>query len=114
MTTTASGLQYDVTQAGDGENFPKKGDVVHVHYTGTLSTGSQFDSSYDRGEPISFKLGVGQVIKGWDEGIALMSIGEKGVLTIPPELGYGKQNVGGGLIPANSTLVFEVELVGIN
>lgn len=89
----------------------KAGTTILAHYTGTLSTGEKFDNSYDRGEPLSFKLGAGQVIQGWDQGIAGMKVGGQRRLTIPPELGYGSQAV--GPIPANSTLVFEVELVGV-
>ena len=89
-----------------------RGDSISVHYRGTLlSTGSQFDASYDRGQPLKFTVGNGQVIKGWDEGLLDMCIGEKRKLTIPPELGYGDRGV--GPIPAGSTLVFETELVGI-
>jgi FKBP-type peptidyl-prolyl cis-trans isomerase len=89
------------------------GDTVWVHYTGRLTDGKKFDSSLDRGEPIDFKLGEGSVIKGWEQGIVGMLIGEKRKLTIPPELGYGSKTVGGGAIPPNSTLIFEVELVGL-
>ena len=89
------------------------GKMVTVNYTGTLSDGKKFDSSYDHGQPFSFVLGAGQVIQGWDEGVAGMKVGGKRMLTIPPELGYGNQNVGGGLIPPNSTLIFEVELMDV-
>jgi FKBP-type peptidyl-prolyl cis-trans isomerase len=89
----------------------KAGNTIQAHYTGTLTNGEKFDSSYDREEPLSFKLGVGQVIQGWDQGIVGMKVGGKRRLTIPPELGYGSRAV--GPIPANSTLVFEVELVGV-
>lgn len=89
------------------------GKMVTVNYTGTLSDGKKFDSSYDHGQPFSFVLGAGQVIQGWDEGVAGMKVGGKRTLTIPPELGYGNQNVGGGLIPPNSTLIFEVELMDV-
>ncbi|KIX07046.1 uncharacterized protein Z518_05023 [Rhinocladiella mackenziei CBS 650.93] len=89
-----------------------KGDKIDVHYRGTLlSTGNEFDSSYSRGSPLNFELGAGRVIKGWDEGLLDMCIGEKRKLTIPPELGYGDRAV--GPIPANSVLVFETELMGI-
>lgn len=88
-----------------------------MHYTGWLYTdgarGKKFDSSVDRGRPFEFQLGVGRVIKGWDEGVATMKIGGKRTLIIPPSLGYGARDVGGGLIPANSTLIFDVELLGV-
>lgn len=106
------GLTYEQTQAGTGDK-PKKGDMVSVHYVGTLTDGTKFDSSRDRGEPISFKLGVGQVIQGWDKGIMELSVGERGVLTIAPELGYGDRGAGGS-IPGGATLLFDVELVSIN
>lgn len=106
------GLSYEQNQAGSGDK-PKAGDMVSVHYVGTLTNGTKFDSSRDRGEPITFKLGVGQVIQGWDKGIAAMSVGERGVLTISPELGYGDHGAG-NVIPGGATLVFDVELVSIN
>ena len=90
------------------------GKTVSVHYTGTLTNGKKFDSSLDRGQPFKFPLGAGRVIKGWDQGVAGMKVGGKRKLTIPPELAYGSQAVGGDLIPANSTLVFEVELLGVS
>jgi len=90
------------------------GKQVSVHYTGTLTNGKKFDSSLDRGQPFKFKLGAGQVIQGWDQGVAGMKIGGKRKLTIPPELAYGNRAVGGDLIPANSTLIFEVELLGVS
>ena len=88
-----------------------KGKYITVHYTGWLTDGTKFDSSLDRNQPFSVTLGVGQVIRGWDEGFNGMKVGGKRKLTIPPEMGYGSHAVGGGLIPANSTLVFEVELL---
>ncbi|CAG0906418.1 unnamed protein product [Darwinula stevensoni] len=106
-----SGLQYIEIQAGSGEQA-KAGDVVSVHYTGTLQDGTKFDSSLDRNEPLSFVLGQGMVIAGWDEGIALMKGGGKAKLIIPPQLAYGEQGAG-GVIPPNATLIFEVELVDI-
>ena len=91
----------------------KSGDTVSVHYCGTLTNGTKFDASYDRGEPFQFKLGAGQVIKGWDQGVAGMKVGGKRKLTIPPELGYGARGSGAVITP-NATLVFEVELLGVN
>jgi FKBP-type peptidyl-prolyl cis-trans isomerase len=108
---TGSGLEYTETQAGTGAQAVA-GKMVSVHYTGKLTNGKVFDSSYTRGEPIAFQLGKEQVIKGWDEGIALMKVGGKATLTIPPELGYGQRGAG-GLIPPNATLVFDVELVSV-
>jgi FKBP-type peptidyl-prolyl cis-trans isomerase len=108
MQTTGSGLTYVVTKQGDGAQA-KAGDTVSVHYTGALTNGAVFDSSIERGEPIEFPLGQGMVIKGWDEGIAMMQVGGQAVLVIPPELGYGAGGV--GPIPANATLIFVVELV---
>lgn len=104
-------LITEILQPGTGEPA-EKGDTVVVHYTGTLLNGNQFDSSLDRGTPFSFTLGSGQVIRGWELGILGMQVGEKKKLTIPPTLAYGDRAVG-GVIPANSTLVFEVELLEI-
>jgi peptidylprolyl isomerase len=110
--TTASGLQYIELRAGSGPQ-PQAGEIVAVHYTGKLQDGTVFDSSYDRGEPIRFALGNGMVIAGWEEGIALMSKGGAATLIIPPNLAYGEAGAGGGLIPANATLTFDVELVDV-
>ncbi len=110
--TTDSGLKYQDLKEGTG-NVAKQGDTVEVHYTGWLTNGKKFDSSVDRREPFSFKLGAGKVIKGWDEGVAGMKEGGKRKLMIPAKLAYGEREVGGGLIPANSDLVFEVELLKI-
>ena len=108
---TASGLQYWDIKVGTGEEA-KPGGKVKVHYTGWLSSGKKFDSSVDRGEPFSFTLGEQQVIKGWDEGVNGMKIGGKRTLTIPPDLGYGARGAPGA-IPPNATLIFDVELLGV-
>jgi|ERR1051326_7322915 peptidylprolyl isomerase len=110
--TTPSGLKYKITKKGTGVKA-NAGDMVSVHYVGTLtdSAKTKFDSSRDRGQPFQFSLGAGQVIKGWDEGIALLHVGDVAVLTIPPQLGYGERAM--GKIPANSTLIFEVELMDV-
>jgi FKBP-type peptidyl-prolyl cis-trans isomerase len=114
-TTTASGLIIDDKVVGTGETA-KAGDGVSVHYTGWLfyggERGKKFDSSKDRGDPFEFSLGAGQVIKGWDEGVQGMKVGGTRLLTIPPNLGYGTRGAGGA-IPPNATLIFEVELLGI-
>jgi FKBP-type peptidyl-prolyl cis-trans isomerase len=109
--TTSSGLQYIDQVVGTGDTA-KAGQTVSVHYTGWLTNGKKFDSSVDRGQPFSFRLGVGQVIKGWDEGVQGMKIGGKRKLTIPSNLGYGARGAG-GLIPPHATLVFDVELLGV-
>lgn len=99
---------------GDGKTYPKQGDYLTMHYTGTLkSNGSKFDSSVDRGQPFSFQIGVGQVIAGWDKGVMEMSLGEKATLDITSESGYGAAGAG-GVIPPNADLIFEVELLKIN
>ncbi len=100
------------THAGDGKTFPQPGQTVSVHYTGRFTNGGKFDSSVDRGEPLKFTVGVGQVIRGWDEGLLKLSKGEKAVLTCPPEYAYGERGFP-GFIPGNATLVFDVELVDI-
>ena len=110
VQTTASGLQYQVLEAGKGEK-PTADDVVRVHYKGTLLDGTTFDSSYDRGQPAEF--GLGQVIPGWAEGVALMPVGSKYRLWIPSELAYGEMGTPNGEIGPNATLVFEVELLEI-
>ncbi|GAM40552.1 FKBP-type peptidyl-prolyl isomerase [Talaromyces pinophilus] len=110
---TAAELQIDVTNPVECNRKTTNGDTVKMHYRGTLAeSGKQFDASYDRGTPLSFKLGTGRVIKGWDQGLLDMCVGEKRTLTIPPELGYGNRAM--GPIPAGSTLVFETELVEID
>jgi FKBP-type peptidyl-prolyl cis-trans isomerase len=106
-----SGLQFETLAKGTGPK-PKTGDTVKVHYTGWLLNGKKFDSSVDRGQPFEFVLGRGQVIRGWDEGVATMHVGDKVRLTIPPDLGYGARGAG-GVIPPNATLVFEVELLDV-
>ncbi len=105
-------LQIDDTKVGTGD-VAVAGKGVTVHYTGWLTDGTKFDSSKDRGTPFQFQLGSGQVIKGWDQGVAGMKVGGVRKLTIPPELGYGARGAG-GVIPPNATLVFEVELLGVN
>ena len=108
---TESGLEYIEVEAGSGTQA-EAGKNVSVHYTGNFQDGRVFDSSVQRCEPITFKLGVGQVIKGWDEGVSTMKVGGKRTLIIPPEMGYGARGAG-GVIPPNATLIFDVELLGI-
>jgi peptidylprolyl isomerase len=113
--TTASGLQITDTKVGSGAQ-PKTGQTCVMHYTGWLynngAKNAKFDSSLDRGEPFEFAIGQGQVIKGWDEGVATMQVGGKRTLIIPPQLGYGARGAG-GVIPPNATLIFDVELLGV-
>jgi FKBP-type peptidyl-prolyl cis-trans isomerase len=109
--TTPSGLQYIDLLEGTGRQA-ELGDTATVHYTGWLADGTKFDSSVDRKEPFSFRVGAGQVIKGWDEGVSSMKIGGKRKLIIPPQLGYGARGAG-GVIPPNATLTFDVELLGL-
>jgi FKBP-type peptidyl-prolyl cis-trans isomerase len=111
FTTTPSGLRYKDEVVGTGVTA-KAGDRVSVQYTGWLENGTKFDSSRDRNQPFEFQLGAGSVIRGWDEGVEGMRVGGRRRLVIPPELGYGARAVG-GVIPANSTLVFEVELLSV-
>jgi len=112
MTKTPSGLIYVITKRSTGE-LPRAGQTVVVNYTGLLGTGVKFDSSLDRGQPFKFPLGKGRVIKGWDEGIAKLRVGEQATLIIPSHLGYGAKGAGGGLIPPDATLIFIVELIGV-
>ncbi|KAI8880452.1 peptidyl-prolyl cis-trans isomerase [Backusella circina FSU 941] len=107
------GVTVKSTRAGDGVNFPKNGDTVTMHYTGTLVDGTKFDSSRDRGKPFVTSIGVGRVIKGWDEGVPQLSIGEKALLTCTADYAYGPRGIP-GVIPPNATLVFDVELIKIN
>ena len=110
--TNPNQLVIQDLQVGTGAEA-KTGNRVTVHYRGTLTDGKQFDASYDRKEPFTFVLGAGQVIKGWDQGVAGMKVGGKRKLTIPPDLGYGARGAGGGVIPPNATFVFEVELLKV-
>ena len=116
MTVTASGLRIEDTTVGTGAS-PKTGQTCKMHYTGWLYEngvkGKKFNSSVDRGQPFAFTIGVGQVIKGWDEGVASMKVGGKRTLIIPPALGYGARGAG-GVIPPNATLMFDVELLGVD
>ena len=111
MTTTDSGLMYEDLEVGTGA-LPTPGQAVTVHYTGTLENGEKFDSSRDRNRPFSFTIGVGQDIKGWDEGVSTMRVGGRRKLVIPPDLGYGPRGAG-GVIPPNATLIFDVELIRV-
>ncbi|KAJ1965249.1 Fork head 1 [Dipsacomyces acuminosporus] len=107
------GVTREIISAGDGKTFPKPGQTVTMHYTGTLESGAKFDSSRDRNQPFVCTIGVGQLIKGWDEGVPQMSVGERAKLTITSDYGYGPRGVP-GVIPPNSTLIFDVELLRIN
>jgi FKBP-type peptidyl-prolyl cis-trans isomerase len=109
--TTASGLTYIITEQGTGAQL-KAGDNVIINYTGLLTNGMKFDSSLDRGEAFSFPLGAGRVIKGWDEGVQKLRVGDKATLIIPPSLGYGARGAG-GVIPPEATLIFIVEVMGV-
>lgn len=106
------GVEINVTKPGDGKTFPQKGQTVSVHYTGTLTNGKEFDSSKKRDKPFEFKIGEGQVIKAWDEGVAQMSVGTKAILTCSPDYAYGPKGYP-PVIPPNSTLIFEVELLSL-
>uniref|UniRef100_A0A3P9K580 peptidylprolyl isomerase n=1 Tax=Oryzias latipes TaxID=8090 RepID=A0A3P9K580_ORYLA len=104
------GVDVETIRPGDGKTFPQKGRTVFVHYVGTLMNGKKFDSSRDRGEPFKFKLGAGEVIRGWDDGVAQMSVGQLAKLTCSPDFAYGSRGYP-PIIPPNSTLIFEVELL---
>nr|CAG25527.1 putative FK506-binding protein [Suberites ficus] len=106
------GVDIEEITPGDGKTFPKTGQSVVVHYTGTLTNGKKFDSSKDRGKPFKFKIGKGQVIRGWDEGVAKMSVGQRAKLTCSPDYAYGERGHP-GVIPPNATLIFDVELLGL-
>ncbi|XP_070774522.1 peptidyl-prolyl cis-trans isomerase FKBP1A-like [Enoplosus armatus] len=105
------GVEVETIRPGDGKTFPQKGQTVSVHYVGTLTNGKKFDSSRDRGSPFKFKIGAGQVIRAWDEGVAQMSVGQLAKLTCSPDFAYGSRGYP-PIIPGNSTLIFEVELLG--
>ncbi|KAK6497578.1 FK506 binding protein proline rotamase rapamycin-binding protein [Arthrobotrys musiformis] len=106
------GVTKELIAPGDGSTYPTKEDTVHIHYTGTLTNGKKFDSSVDRGEVFKTKIGIGKVIRGWDEGVPQMTLGEKARLTITGDYAYGERGYP-GLIPPNATLIFEVQLLGI-
>ncbi len=107
-----SDLKIETTKEGTGDRVVKSGNTITVHYTGRLEDGTKFDSSVDRGTPFTFMIGAGQVIKGWDEGLLGMKVGEKRTLTIPADKGYGATGAG-GIIPPNATLIFDTELLSI-
>lgn len=106
------GVEIEILKAGDNKTYPQKGNKCTIHYTGKLTNGKVFDSSVSRGQPFETKIGVGQVIKGWDEGVMKMSLGEKSILTISSDYAYGSRGAA-GVIPPNSDLIFEVELLKI-
>uniref|UniRef100_A0A7E4ZSM7 peptidylprolyl isomerase n=1 Tax=Panagrellus redivivus TaxID=6233 RepID=A0A7E4ZSM7_PANRE len=105
------GVDIETITPGDGATFPQKGQTVTCHYVLSLTNGKKVDSSRDRGKPFQFKIGKGEVIKGWDEGVAKMSVGQRAKLTVSPDYGYGAAGAG-GVIPGNATLIFDVELIG--
>lgn len=106
------GVDIETIRPGDGTTFPKTGQTVVVHYTGTLQSGDKFDSSRDRGQPFKFTIGKGDVIKGWDQGLAQMSVGQRARLICSPDFGYGARGHP-GVIPANAVLIFDVELLKV-
>uniref|UniRef100_A0A0K0G4A3 peptidylprolyl isomerase n=1 Tax=Strongyloides venezuelensis TaxID=75913 RepID=A0A0K0G4A3_STRVS len=112
LTFARMGVDIDTQKPGDGTTFPKKGQKVSCHYTLKLENGKEIDSSRTRGQPFEFTIGKGEVIKGWDEGLTKMSVGERAILKISPDMGYGARGVPGA-IPGNSTLIFDVELLKI-
>nr|AGN29631.1 FKBP-type peptidyl-prolyl cis-trans isomerase-12 [Acartia pacifica] len=107
------GVDIETLKPGNGSTFPRAGQTVSCHYVLTLTNSKKIDSSRDRGQPFKFKIGKGEVIAGWDEGVAKMSVGQRAKLTISADMGYGAQGVP-GMIPPNSTLLFDVELLGVN
>lgn len=109
----SSGIQKQIQKQGDGRTFPQRGQTVTVHYTGKLTNGKQFDSSLTRGQPFRFQIGMGKVIKGWDEGVASMSLGEQAIFQFTPEYGYGSTGAPPD-IPPNSVLLFQIHLLGID
>mmetsp|Transcript_4003 Transcript_4003/g.12528 ORF Transcript_4003/g.12528 Transcript_4003/m.12528 type:complete len:119 (+) Transcript_4003:101-457(+) len=106
------GVECIIERAGDGRYYPKKGETIAVHYVGTLDNGKVFDSSYSRGRPFRFKVGVGQVVPGWDEAVKQLSVGEKARCIVPADLAYGNKGIP-GLIPPGATLYLEIELISI-
>ncbi|MCB9754945.1 MAG: FKBP-type peptidyl-prolyl cis-trans isomerase [Myxococcales bacterium] len=106
------GVEIETLTPGDGQTFPRTGQTVVVHYTGTLTDGKKFDSSRDRGQPFRFVIGRGQVIRGWDEGVAKLSVGQRAKLTCSPDYAYGPRGYP-GVIPPNATLIFDVELLRV-
>ncbi|XP_008332742.1 peptidyl-prolyl cis-trans isomerase FKBP1A-like [Cynoglossus semilaevis] len=105
------GVEVETLRPGDGKTFPKRGQRVQVHYEGRLTNGKMFDTSRSRGQPFVFKIGYGEVIRGWDEGVAKMSVGERAKLTCSPDFAYGSEGCS-DVIPPNATLIFDVELLG--
>ncbi|KAL5501284.1 FKBP1 [Sanghuangporus vaninii] len=113
ISSAFQGVTIEAITPGDGKNFPKKGDIVTIHYTGTLEDGTKFDSSVDRQKPFQTEIGVGKVIRGWDEGVPQLSLQQKAILTCTPDYAYGARGFP-PIIPPNATLKFEVQLLSIN
>ncbi|KAL5482953.1 FKBP1 [Sanghuangporus weigelae] len=113
ISSAFQGVMIETITPGDGKNFPKKGDTVTIHYTGTLEDGTKFDSSVDRQKPFQTEIGVGKVIRGWDEGVPQLSLQQKAILTCTPDYAYGARGFP-PIIPPNATLKFEVQLLSIN